>query len=167
LLYRTVTNNKMDVEDLAPSFDVDERIKKIEIERKSALRRTRVMVLVVVIVMGLWNLFQNICQLLGLLDGQIGAWMTGISIVLGFLNGAFEIVVRWRLPMLEGPSEHLQQIKRQIDAIRPMIMRYTEIAHPLPSTAVEGKMIKECLDKLCSQLTYSGSMHRVVASAPV
>lgn len=149
--------------------DVDARIESIEAERRASFLRMRALVLGVVVLVTLWNVAQNACALLGLVDEGVGYWMSAASVVVGVLNTAFEVVVRWRMPLLEGRSEHLIGIKERIDALRPTLLRYRELRRGgscAPSTEVEGAALEACLDELCAELTYEASMRRVLARAP-
>lgn len=139
---------------------VDARIAKIEGRRRRELWRLRGMSMGVLILSFLVDLIDNLTNFLNFVQP---IWiMTIIGVAVNLLGITFEYFVRWRQPLVEGPSERLAEIREALALVYAATANH-EAAKSEPyytnsaALAQEESRLRAIAAKLESRLTYDES----------
>lgn len=145
---------------------VDARIAKIEGRRRRELWRLRGISMGVLVISFLVDLIDNLTNFLNFVRP---IWiMTILGVAVNILGISFEYFVRWRQPLVEGPSERLAEIREALSLVYAAISNYEAAKKepyfaPSAALAEEESRLRAIAEKLESRLTYDES---TMSSAP-
>jgi hypothetical protein len=147
----------------------DRQIGKIEKERREELRRLRALSMGIILLCLAVDVVGSINYVYEFLKPL---WSpTVFNVFMNLANVVFEYFVRWRQPLVEGPSLQLIEIRSTLQRAFVSRVRMEE-ATRMPdyvltaAVAAENKKIMAAIAELEGRITYNESTVSVVAPSP-
>src|SRR5687767_6781528 len=112
----------------------DERIAAVEAERQKRLWLMRALSLGMAILVLATSAVQTLNDFLGFVDPP--QLMSALGIVVAIVEVIFEYMVRRRMPLVDGRSPHLIEIRRKIAELQP-ILALLEVMQRRPGYVAE------------------------------
>ena len=147
--------------------NINSRINRIEERRKKYLFRLRAISMSILIITFIVNVLQGLNDFYGYI--KQGKTPLAIFVIFtGIVGILFEYFVRWKVPMIEGVSEHLIELRKHIALLYEIRNRFTMMKNQPDfiqtfSTECEMKELSIKILEYENRISFDESLNIVIA----